>query len=318
MSNLSEIVQLVETQRTIRLAKSHLQDVQRRLSQARSVVDRLAQLLNENYETMESLELKSLKNIFKTVLGNKEAQLEMRRQEYLQVVLQYHEARKSVELLQFEEGVLKEQVNTEGHIDQQLEKAIVTHRADILAAHPTLSDQIIAIEKNISKISGNRKELEEAKFVGEEILEVLSVIMRNLNRASDWGSWDAMDFSRKLEAKAKNLFMDKAMANVYIAQLLFERFEKELQDIHNHKEIRRSYHFHDFGNFTEVYYNRLIADWVIQKRIKDSKQIVEGVHSSTSMIVASLNHEIEQSEIQIENLKSEIEHLIKGSITDLV
>lgn len=314
MSDLSEIVALVEIQRTIQLAKSHLVDVQSRLSHARYTVERLMSLLNEKYETVESLESKNVKHLFKTILGNKEAQLEMRRQEYLQVVLQFHEAKKSVELLEYELVVLKKQVSQESIIELKLEKAIKEHRADILKAHPHLSEKIITIEKEISAVSANRKELEEAKLVGEEILQKLALIIKNLDRASSWGDWEDMELSKKLEVKAKNLFVDKAMTNVYVVQILFERFEKELKDIHDHHEITGSYHFHDFGNFTEVYYNRLIADWVIKQRIIDSKQNVEGVHTNTSMIVASLVYEIKKSESYIETLKDAISVLIKGSL----
>lgn len=317
MSDLSQIVALVETQRAIQLAKGHLIDVRSRLSIARDAVDRLSGLLNEKYENVESLETKNIRHLFKSILGSKEAQLEMRRQEYLQVVLQFHEAKKSVELLEFELEVLKKQVSQESIIDLKLEKAIIQHRDDILKAHPQLSEKIIMIEKEISNISANRKELEEAKYVGEELLQTLSIIIKNLDRASNWGDWEDMALSKKLEVKAKNLFVDKAMANVYVAQLLFERFEKELKDIHDHHQITGSYHFHDFGNFTEVYYNRLIADWVIKQRIQDSKQNVEGVHSNTSMIVASLIHEIKKTESHIDTLKDAIALLIKGSVSDL-
>lgn len=318
MTDLSKIIELVETQRTISLAKGHLEDVQNRLSRARSAFVRLDALLNEKYESVESLENQSLRKLFKTILGNKENQLEMRRQEYLQVVLQYHEARKSVEMLEFERKILLKQVQQEEVIELKLEKAIQEHRAEILRRHPLLAKEIIIIEEEISNISANRKELEEAQVVGQELLATLSIIIKNLERASDWGNWDDMKISRKLEVKAKNLFVDKAMANVYVVQLLFERFAKELQDIHNHREIQGSYHFHDFGNFTEVYYNRLIADWIIQERIKDSKQNVEGVNSNTSMIVASLNHEMKQADTQIETLKKQIDDMIKGSLDDLV
>jgi len=315
MSDLSEIISLVESQKTIALAAGHYDDIINRIKSAKEDFHRLGHLLNEKYEAVEQLESKSLNNIFKSILGNKDTELEMERQEYLQVVLQYNEAKKTKELLEYERDVLKKQISQKAIIDLKLEKAIQSHRNDILKAYPDVAVKVIQLEKKISTISANKKEIEEAQSVAQALKSTLEIIITNLDRASNWGEWEDMKLSQKIEVKAKNQFVDKALTKVYVAQMLFEKFEKELNDIYDHQQITGSYHFHDFGNFTEVYYNRLIADWVIKKRIKNSKQNVEGVYDSVSMISSSLTLEIEKVEKKIVALKQQIAFIIKGSIS---
>jgi len=315
MPDITPIIRLVEKQKIIILSKGHYADVLNRIKTATQDLYRLGDLLNEKYEAVEKLESKSLNNVFKAILGDKETELEMERQEYLQVVLQYNEAKKSIELLEFERDVLKEQINKEDLVDLQLQNAIKEHRSEILAAYPSVAEDVIKLEKKISGISGDKKEIDEAQTVALELISTLEIIIKNLDNASNWGDWEDMKLSQKLEVKAKNLFVDKALKYVYRAQLLFEKFEKELQDIHDHQKITGSYHFHDFGNFTEVYYNRLIADWVIQKRIKNSKQNVEGVYDSVCLISSSLKHEIKKADDMISALTRQIEHVIKKSVT---
>ena len=225
------------------------------------------------------------------------------------------EARKAIELLEYERDVLKKQIRQEALIDLKLEKAIQAHRGDIMNAYPDVANKVILLEKKISTISANRKEVEEALLVAKELNGTLETIITNLDRASNWGDWEDIKLSQKIAVKAKNQFVDKALSKVYAAQLLFEKFEKELKDIYDHQKITGSYHFHDFGNFTEVYYNRLIADWVIQKRIKNSKQNVEGVNDSVSMISSSLTYEMNKADVKIAVLKQQIEFVIKNSIS---
>lgn len=313
-SSLDYIHDLVRKVKTIDLAKSHIHHVRARLKHAINEEARLGELLNDKYETVEKLKSSSIPRLFKSILGSKEDEIEMERQEYLQVVLQYNDARKSIELFEFELEVLKNQITQETEIKEKLEEAIRLHRADIFKAYPKIADRVNTIQDDIKAQVANQKELEEALEVGTQLIESLAAIIKNLKHASDWGDWEDNQLSRRLEVQAKNLFVDKAMALVYKTQMLFVKFDKELEDIHDHKKIVGTYHFQDFGNFSKVYYNRLVADWVIQKQIKNTLSNVENVKDSVLLINNTLKHEIHQANEEIIIKGGEIKELIKLSI----
>lgn len=314
MQGLEEINQLVRQLKTIQLAEGHLHQLHGQIESSKIAEMRLGRLLNDKYESVESLKSSSVRNLFKTILGSREDEIEMERQEYLQVVLQYHDARKSVELMEYEVKVLENQIAQKAEIEALLENAIREHRAEILQAYPKTASRITEIEADINVLVANQKELEEALEVGNELINLLHDISENLLLASDWGDWDDPFLSRKMEVKAKNRYVDKAMIKVHEAQVLFSKFDKELQDIHEHKKIIGTYHFQDFGAFSKVYYNRLIADWVIQKQIKNTRSNVINVRDSVILIATTLKHEIKQADEEIIILCKQIDDLVRLSI----
>ncbi len=62
--------------------------------------------MNKEHQDVIKLEKLSKQLLFKTILGNKELQLEIERQEYLQAVLEYNATAYNIDLIKYEQEIL--------------------------------------------------------------------------------------------------------------------------------------------------------------------------------------------------------------------
>ena len=84
---MPKLNQLLEELQGVERAERQMQKVQQQLEFSYRQLEHLAKTLDKEYADVEKLEKMSIKGVFYKVLGDKEAQLEKERQEYLQAVL---------------------------------------------------------------------------------------------------------------------------------------------------------------------------------------------------------------------------------------
>ena len=287
-----EIHDCLEKFQSLKVVESHLDEINKQLSTANKKLSQLDKEVNKELADWEALEGKGVKSIFYKVLGSKEQQIEKERQEYLEVSLKYNEFKKSVELMEFEQKVLKKKTGSIATLEKKIVELKQLREKEILA-----DDNIVLknqYEELLQRMDANRlikKELEEAIFAGKTAFGSLKKTRAHLNQAIQWGQWDMGSRKGGMSAHMKHGAIDKANASASRAQHELRMFQRELQDINN-GSIEFDFKMEGFSRFTDFFFDNLISDWIIQQKIKNSLSSVESVMDRVSRLVGALDHEL--------------------------
>lgn len=309
MDENTALEKIIEEYKSIELAKKHLGKLGIRLTEESARLQELSDLLDKEYEDVRQLEQLTLKGLFQKFLGDLEQQYEIEKQEYLQAVLQYKECKKTVELLAFEQRVLQEKVEKESEVLHSLETLIQERTSIVSQKYPKIKDELISISHQLDRNRGYQKELREALVVGLKVEEVLKRMIHLLKLGrdqSDWGVYTA--HSRNVYYT--NSHLDEAQQLSYRAKQLLQELEDELEDIYAYKSIRRWSKFEEFIHFNDIFYDRLISDWMVQQEISSAINHLVGTLDSINRITATLKVQIKTTQRNIDYLNTRKKEVI--------
>lgn len=287
----------------------HLEQLSGQLQTSYDDLDRLAKQLEKEFKDIEKLEKLSLKGLFHKVLGSKEEQIEKERQEYLQVSLKYDEAKKSVELLEYEQKILNNKVVNIDLLRKNVEALVEAREAELIKTKTTRGSEILVILQQIDQLVAQVGNLKHVKKNAQQALSMLDKMLSHLHKARDWGHWD-MSGRKRDAAYFKHSSIDKAKELSYRVKHLLVRFKEDLRTIYGPNGVDFSIHFSSFNRFTDVFFDNLISDWIIQQKIQHALSNVANVRDRVMRILQSLDADIDEGKSTVATLKKERRKLV--------
>ncbi len=130
-----------------------------------------------------------------------------------------------------------------------------------------------------------RREINEALLAGREALRYLNEAADCLNSAGNWGIVDLLG-GGLLTTFIKRSKMKDADELVQQARSALKRFQKELTDVENIPEFRIE--TGDFLTFADYFFDGIVADWLVQSKINDSRRQVENAIIKVNYIMEQL------------------------------
>lgn len=130
-----------------------------------------------------------------------------------------------------------------------------------------------------------RREINEAIQAGQEALTCLNEARDCLNSAGNWGIVDLLG-GGFLTTMIKRSRMKDADNLVQQARGALKRFQRELMDVEDIPELHIE--TGDFLTFADYFFDGIIADWLVQSKINDSKRQVENAIRKVSYILGQL------------------------------
>ena len=130
-----------------------------------------------------------------------------------------------------------------------------------------------------------RREINEALLAGREALRYLNEAADCLNSAGNWGIVDLLG-GGLLTTFIKRSKMKDADELVQQARSALKRFQKELTDVENIPEFRIE--TGDFLTFADYFFAGIVADWLVQSKINDSRRQVENAIIKVNYIMEQL------------------------------
>ena len=287
----------------------HLDGLDKRLTESYKTMDKLERILTKEQREVEELEKLSLKGIFHKVLGSKEEQLGKERQEYLQAALKINEHKKSVELLEYERGILESKLEKLQGIEAQAERLIQEREKNLMRSGSPVGQHILSISKTIDESQHLKREIKEALQVGQQALGVLQEMEGYLRNARGWGNWDMMG-GKGMSTYVKHTNIDRARARLHKAQNLLVRFEEELRDVYNPRQLNLTLNLDSFTRFIDIFFDNLISDWIVQQRIRNALANIIAVKDRVSRLLGTLQMDDNEMTIKIKQLKKEKKKLV--------
>ena len=287
----------------------HLNDLDKRIADSYKTMDKLERVLTKEQKEIEELEKLSLKGIFHKVLGSKEEQLDKERQEYLQAALKRNEHKKSVELLEYERKILENKLEKLKGIETQAERLIKEREKNLMRSGSPVGQRILTISRTIDDSKHLKREIKEALHVGEQAIVVLQEMEGYLKNARNWGRWDMMG-GKGMSTYVKHTNIDRARARLHKAQNLLVRFEEELRDVYNPRQLNLTLNLDSFTRFIDIFFDNLISDWIVQQRIRNALANIIAVRDRVSRLLGTLQMDDKEMTIKIKQLQKEKKKLV--------
>lgn len=133
----------------------------------------------------------------------------------------------------------------------------------------------------------DRREVQEAISAADDALFYLRRAADCLRGARGWGMWDMLG-GGFLSTMMKHGKMNKAEVELENARDALQRFSRELRDVGGLYDVRL--HLDDFLRFADYFFDGMIADWMVQSRIRDAQRQVDDAIARVEQIRSELTN----------------------------
>lgn len=282
--------------------RSMLRSAQDSLANATSDRARLKELLAKEQADVDALEGISITALFHAMLGSKEQRLEKERQELVAAKLKYDQAHHTANDLNEDVQRLQDALSPLEDADVRFENLLVEKEEYLAATENGTARKLAELSQQIADLKADEKELAEAAAAGNSALRSVEAIKGTLASASNWGALD-MFGGGMLTTMAKHSKMNAAKNQARTAQRKLLRFQEELADADHRLQV--SLQIDGFAKFADYFFDGLIADWVVQSKIKRAQ-------NECSSTIAQVKTAIRQCQRRMDTVKAEVTKLTES------
>jgi len=305
----NDLLKTIEEFHQINKVQKHFKSLEVQLEDAYNTMDKLGKLLDDKYGNFENMEGKSVKGLFYKVLGSKEEQTEKARQDYLDAALKYQEAKKEVDLLEFEKNLLKDKLEQRVGIEHKIKTLMQKRELELKRTDPKVASKLRAVAAEQENLHRVRVDIREAMDAAEKAMTNLQRMIMELKKASDWGQWDMYGKAVNASYK-KHSHIDRARELSLTVKHNLIRFEEELSDVYETGKMELQFQLEPFNRFTDVFFDNLISDWIIQQKINNALNNVVAIHDKVKRYYNSLKNDFPRVEQDLNALEEERKQLI--------
>ena len=307
---LKESIQELET---IRKVSEHTAQLRKRLAAEEKALLVMETTLAKEQRDVETLEREGLTSMFRKFIGDREEKLEKEREEYLRASLRFNELFKSVELIRFELDLLSKKEQSQDSVARRVETLIAYREKELLDLDPQVALVLKGINQQADKLHKYSVEVEEAHAAGKRALELVRGCEQNLIEAQLMGQRDMWGSKYHGTGHRKHDAIDRARDLAYRSRHELIRFGNELQDVFKGMQLDVNMTIEDFGRFTDVFFDNLITDYLIQQKISKSLVNVNGTRQRLDYIMLSVDSERGVIREKLERLEEERKKVVVSS-----
>jgi len=266
--------------------------------------------LESEQADVKKLEGISLTGLFYAVLGSKEDQLEKERQEFLTAKLKHDEAVESLEEthrdVESHQTALSEFDDAETKYDDLIreKERLLSQGGDKRA------NQLLEFSERLGDLEADRRELQEAIQAGNRALTSLEATQSQLRSASNWGTWDVLG-GGVISTAIKHSKIDNARQQAHAAQRDLRHFQEELADAGERLNV--SLEIGGFSKFADYFFDGLIADWIVQSKIRDASSACSSIISQVSAAISVCRRRLSEIESDAVNVGQRRREFVEGA-----
>ncbi len=282
------------------LAEEHLRASRSRLKRANAK-------LEEEQADVDRLEGLSLTALFHTVLFSKADQLDRERQEALRAELARDERRAAVRKLEATTDRLRAEVASLGDPDAELERALTAKEDLMQLGNSPEASRLAGLAQERANALVDLNQINEARAEGDHALDSLESLIESLSSAGAWGTWDVIGGGLVATA-VKHSHINASREHAAEAQADLRSFERELQDVR--LDAALEVQIDGFLTFADYFFDGLISDWVVQMKIKGSRDEAVKVRQQVAATLKALDERATATEKGIAALEKERRDLL--------
>lgn len=257
---------------------------------------------------VDRLEGRSLSAFFYNVTGKREEKLEKERREAYEAIRKHEETVRELDHLTADLNAHREELGrlrqAAVRYDQLIEeKARLLVRVNYPASH-----RILALEEEIARLEGSKKELREAIAAGEAALEQAGLAAKELGSAESWSTVDMIG-GGFLSDMVKYDAMNKAKRNMEQLETDLRRFRGELSDVGSYFP-QVDIQVGDFLQFADFFFDNIFTDWAVYDRIRNAQNQVGQVFDQLQALSRRLSTVYQDTELEQNQLRRERQQVV--------
>lgn len=281
-----ELDQLKQAQARRKQLDAQIDELYRQRGERQAKVDETAQRFRKEQEDVDKLEKGGVHALLLTLIGHKEERLDQERREALAAKFQYDQARSDLEYLEHKlTGLIRERDGLRG-TGERLE-ALWAEKCELVKAMGGPQGRRLAeLDRQLTDLSHQQKELEEAISAGETAKRLLGQVQDDLDSARSWGTWDMLG-GGLIATMAKYDRLDSAQSSIQAAQRALSDFRTELADV-GRLQVP-NIQIGEFATFADYFFDGIFSDWYVQSSIKKAQEGVSEVRMKLTATLRNLN-----------------------------
>lgn len=218
---------------------------------------------------VDRLEGRSLAAFFYHAVGRLDEQLDKERQEAYAAQVKYDAAARELAAVEADAASCEVRLSQLEGCEQRYETALAEKAAALRESGSAAAQELLDAEARIADLEGQLREIREAADAGEAALNAADQVLKTLDSAEGWSSWDVVG-GGLLADLAKYEDLDNAQEQVEQLQEKLRQFKTELADVTIEAELQVS--VDGFLRFADVFFDGLFADLAVMEHINDSQK----------------------------------------------
>ena len=302
-----------------------LQQLQQKIASGKALEARLQELQNQKWEferkiislrvafreeqaDVEKLEGRSLANYFFQVVGKLDDKLTKERKEAYAAKVKLDAAERELVGIEADMDEIRTELTEVRFAREQYGFALERKRNELKLSGTPAAQQIFAMEEKLAALEVYKKELREAINAGSSARGTADQILRELEKADNWNTWDMLGGDGIITQMAKHSHLDNAQDLTEELQRKLRRFKTELADVQITADTQVN--IDGFLRFADYFFDGLFVDWTVGNRIRESQSSVSGTKNQISRTIDQLTAMEQSTDREIVRLNEEMDHLI--------
>lgn len=237
-------------------------------------------------EDLEKLEGLSLTALFRAVLGDRSDRIREQQGRLLHAKLLHDEADAALAPLVAEESRIRQEMKALGDLDRRAADLLFAKEAALRARGGEKARRLDSAGEKIGELQNAAREIDEAIAAGRAAADALGSAGDALRGARSWGVFDMVG-GGLIATYAKHSNIDKGRMWAERAQQHLRHFARELEDVAlSGKDL--AVDVGDFLRFSDYFFDGLIVDWMVQRRILEAMERVESTRRSVGRLLVDL------------------------------
>lgn len=280
------------------------------LQEQTSRFETLSAQLDEEKIDVEQLEGRSLTALFSSILGDREQQLEIERQELLAAQLAYLQSKRQKEYLEREQDRLTQQLTSLGDVESHHEMLLAEKEKLLGQTNNEIAEELLFYSQQMARIRSDSNEISEALSAGESVISSLDHLIATLSSAENWGTWDLIGGGIFATA-IKHSKIDEARNALHDVQIKMNQLTRELADVQT--EVELQVEIDELLTFADYFIDNLITDWIVQSKIVNSLGQAKKAREDLIQGTKELKKLVRQKQDKINSLQDKRAQLIESA-----
>lgn len=312
MTNFDEQIQLFRQQvEQKKRQESRLKELYAQREALNAKVDTLRKGKLDEQADVDRLEGRSLAAFFYGVIGKMDEKLDKEREEAYAASVKYDVAARELSAVEEDIRRCEARLNQLHGCEQQYEKAMENKLEVVKSGRSPAAAEIFRTEERVAYLESQAKEIQEALRAGQAALDTTNSILSSLDSAEGWGTWDLLG-GGLLSDMAKHGHLDDAQKQVEHLQVQLRRFKTELTDVTIHADMRVS--IDGFLHFADYFFDGLFADWAVLDKIKQSQTQMLNTKSQIEHVIDRLTTMFGSADKELKSEKEKLKNLIVRAV----
>lgn len=281
---LQEMAQRTDRKRKL---EAEVADLRAQEKELREKTQELLQKKQAEESDVERLEGISLAGLFYSIIGKKDEKMSTEQREAYEAAVKYKAA--ALELDSVKEDIERKEAEllTLENCEEEYDRLLEEKEALVKASDVPEAEKIMELEKQMTWIEGQRKEVAEAVAAGRYALQASTEILSKLDSAHSWGTWDLIG-GGLLTDMMKHSRLDEAQRGVEELQVRLRRFKTELADVKIEADAEVS--VNGFLRFADYFFDGLFVDWAVLDKINRSREQIQKTDNQIRSVLQRLHN----------------------------